>query len=226
MRFFCVAASLIVLVNAIPKPTAAQLAWQEDEIGVLIHFNMGTFTKPDGGWCSGTAQPPSSSIWDPKILDTDAWVTAMKALGAKYAVSPKVIDDNTSSHPRTYKHQVLTVKHCSGFCLYPTKVSFPFLPGPGGSYNFSVSEAPVKTDVAASFVASCKKKGVKPGFYYSLGSNAYTVAKLKLTVAQHDAVVLAQTKELWENYGPLNEIWCALNCVLVPPANSFGCIQV
>jgi hypothetical protein len=69
---------------ALPKPTAEQLAWQEMEIGALVHFNMATYapagTRP-GGVCS-----PDASTFNPALLDTDQWADSFAAFGAREAV--------------------------------------------------------------------------------------------------------------------------------------------
>ena len=139
-------------------PTAEQLAWQADEVGVIIHFNMATMVGSQG--CR--SDPPDISNFKPSKLNTDQWVEAMVNLGAKYAV--------------------YVAKHGCGFATWPTNATFDFLPGK--EYQYSVKHAPITTDVAGSFAKSCRAKGIKPGFYYSLGSNAYTKGKLKLPTDQ------------------------------------------
>ena len=87
-----------------PIPSQDLLAWQQSEIGVIIHFNMATMAKTQG--CQGP--PPDISLWNPSNLDTDQWVDAMVNLGAKYAV--------------------YVAKHGCGFCTWPTSASLSFLP--------------------------------------------------------------------------------------------------
>lgn len=171
--------ALALTAGARPVPTPAHQEWADAEIGVIIHFNMATMIGSQG--CN--SDPPDVSKFNPTKLNTDQWVESMEALGAKYAV--------------------YVAKHGCGFAAWPTNVSFDFLP----SYGYSVKEAPVKTDVAGSFVDSCRKKGIKPGFYYSLGSNHYLSDRLKLSQDQFNQVVMAQVEELWTNYGELLEIW-------------------
>lgn len=77
------------------KPSPSQLAWQDLEIGVIIHFSTNTFLNRE--WGDGTASP---SVFNPAHVDTDQWMQAAKAGGAKYAV--------------------LVSKHHDGFALFPS----------------------------------------------------------------------------------------------------------
>jgi alpha-L-fucosidase len=94
------------------KPSPAQLEWQDFEIGVIFHFSTNTFLNRE--WGDGTASP---SVFNPAQVDTDQWMEAAKAAGAKYAV--------------------LVAKHHDGFALFPSAhtnysvKSSPWLNGKG-----------------------------------------------------------------------------------------------
>ena len=77
------------------KPTPQQVAWQDMEIGALIHFGTNTFLNRE--WGDGTASP---SVFNPQHVDTDQWLEAAKSAGIRYVV--------------------LVAKHHDGFALYPT----------------------------------------------------------------------------------------------------------
>jgi alpha-L-fucosidase len=77
------------------KPSPQQVAWQDLEFGVILHFSTNTFL--DREWGDGTASP---SVFNPTQFDPDQWMRAIKASGAKYVV--------------------LVAKHHDGFCLWPT----------------------------------------------------------------------------------------------------------
>lgn len=77
------------------KPSPQQVAWQDLEFGVIIHFSTNTFLNRE--WGDGTASP---SVFNPTQFDPDQWMQAIKAAGAKYVV--------------------LVAKHHDGFCLWPT----------------------------------------------------------------------------------------------------------
>jgi alpha-L-fucosidase len=78
------------------RPSPQQLAWQELEIGVLIHFGTNTFQ--DREWGDGTADP---KIFHPTQLDAEQWVKAARAAGASYLI--------------------LVAKHHDGFALWPSR---------------------------------------------------------------------------------------------------------
>lgn len=78
-----------------PLPSAAQLAWQEDELTLFTHFGMNTFTGRSTGL--GTEDP---NLFNPTSLDCSQWVRVAKECG--------------------FKGIILTAKHHDGFCLWPT----------------------------------------------------------------------------------------------------------
>lgn len=71
----------------LPKPMPCQLAWQDCEVAVVYHYEMRVF-KPDAEASHGkdrwvTVLDPN--LYQPSKLDTDQWLAAAKALGARYA---------------------------------------------------------------------------------------------------------------------------------------------
>ena len=55
------------------------------------------------------------------------------------------------------KYAVLTAKHHSGFCLWPSDVD-----------DYNVKSGGDKTDVVGEFMKACKEEGIKPGLYYAI----------------------------------------------------------
>jgi len=104
--------SLIVLLAAVPAsaqevppprpllpvPTAAQLAWQRDELRLFVHFGVNTFT--DREWGTGDEDP---AVFHPDGLDTRQWARVAARTG--------------------FRVVVLTAKHHDGFALWPTAYS-------------------------------------------------------------------------------------------------------
>jgi alpha-L-fucosidase len=113
------------------------------ELGMFFHFDIPIY-KPGWDWRSWRDMP-TPDMYTPAKLDTDQWLEAAKALGARYAV--------------------LVAKHCSGFLqwqsdLYPYGVK----QSPWRSH---------KGDVVRDFVESCRKHGIQPGLYASVSANGY-----------------------------------------------------
>ena len=114
--------------------------WEGLGYGMFIHFGMSTYVdvskqvnfKPSGN------DPPK--CYCPDRLDVDQWVCVARDAGMKYAV--------------------LTAKHISGFCLWPSKHT-----------DYTVASSGNTTDVVAAFVESCRKRGIIPGLYYSSYDN-------------------------------------------------------
>jgi alpha-L-fucosidase len=78
------------------RPSPQQVAWQDLEIGVLIHYGPNSFMNRE--WGDGKADP---SVFNPPQLDAEQWVRAAQAAGARYLV--------------------MVTKHHDGFCLFPSR---------------------------------------------------------------------------------------------------------
>jgi alpha-L-fucosidase len=167
------------------KPNPIQLAWQDMEVGLFVHFNMFTYAPE---WDFRTFKDhPNPELFNPVKLDTDQWLEAGKSFGAKYAV--------------------LTAKHCSGFCIWQTD-AYDY-----GVKQSKWRNG--KGDVVADFIESCHKYGIKPGIYYSATANGYLKVDNPGRVqsgdpaeqARYKAICEKQLRELWSRYGDLVEVW-------------------
>ena len=84
--------------NNLPKPTTAQLAWQDMEMNMFCHFGPNTFSGKE--WGDGTE---AEDLFHPTDLDCRQWAATAKAAG--------------------FKGIIITAKHHDGFCLWPSPVS-------------------------------------------------------------------------------------------------------
>ncbi len=164
-------------------PSPVQQRYQENQLGCFIHFGLATYT---GGNDYLTDSEPA--LFNPASLDAEQWMRAAKSIGAK--------------------HIVLTAKHHSGFCLWPTETT-----------DYSVRSAPWKNgdgDVVAEFVAAARKYGIAPGLYISSGDTHEDckatpeprgVRKIVGDVDRYFPIFLEQLTELLTNYGELEVVW-------------------
>lgn len=193
--------------SKIALPTKEQLAFQDREIGALIHFDVATWLNIDG--CnSDPSLVPSVSLFDPTLINTNQWLDSITALGAKYAT--------------------MVVKHNCGFASWPSKVTFPTSNNKKNRYNYTTTDSPLHgMDVAKSFVNSAKDYNIGHGFYYSVVVNNFlnvqqskvrtgklSPGQIGITDATYDQIVLDQLTELWSNYGSLTEVCIHLHLVL------------
>ncbi|MCT4646180.1 MAG: alpha-L-fucosidase [Carboxylicivirga sp.] len=180
--------------SQIAQPTKEQVEWADCEIGAIIHFDINVY-DPSYQWRKQWDNNPKPEIFNPTQLNTDQWVKSVKDMGGEYAV--------------------LVVKHCTGFCLWPTD-----------AHDYGIKSSPWKNgegDILADFIKSCKKYKVRPGVYYSAAANGYYKVDNPGLVNSGDEqeqkaynkMVEQQLTELYTNYGKFFEIWFDGGCL--PP---------
>lgn len=170
----------------IPVPTKVQQAWQEAELGVLIQYDLHTFT-PGEWWPSrGDAPIEDINVFNPEKLDTDQWVRAARDMGAEFAV--------------------FSVSHVSGFRMWQSDVN---------PYSLkSVKWGNGKRDILQEFIESCKKYDIKPGIYIGTRQNAHlnvyhfkATEKSTVTQEEYNKLIEAEVEELCTRYGDFFEFW-------------------
>ena len=159
-------------------PSADQLAWQDLEIGMFVHFAPNTFQDKEGDDLS----TPLSAI-NPDI-DTDNWAECAVNLGAGYIV--------------------FVAKHQGGFCMWQTettKYSIGNTPWKGGHGD-------VLGDLAASCKRRGLRLGVylSPRDDY-FGAGVGGVCKDKSKQPEYDAMYRQQLTEVLTRYGQMVEVW-------------------
>ena len=162
-------------------------AWEALGFGMFIHFGMSTF---DGDELSRGNKP--SSYYSPDRLDVGQWIGVARDAGMKYAV--------------------LTTKHVSGHCLWPSKLT-----------DYHVGTSGNRTDVVGAFVKACEQRGVLPGFYYCSWDNHHLFGSLTptltkwgqaFTTAEYQEFQGKQLEELLTQYGRIAEVWIDIPGVL------------
>lgn len=153
-----------------PVPSENQMRWQEMEYYAFIHFGLNTYT--DQSWGFGNED---INLFNPTNLDAREWVRVCKESGMTGVI--------------------ITAKHHSGFCLWPTKYT-----------DYSVKNAPWKKgqgDVVRDVAKACKEYGLKFGVYLSpWDRNRADYGKPEYITYFRD-----QLTELLTEYGPVFEAW-------------------
>ena len=174
----------------LPVPNQAQLAWQEAELGVIFHYDLHVFDGEKYNQVHNRINPVRDyNIFNPTSLDTDQWIRAAKAMGAKFAL--------------------ITATHETGFALYQSDVNPYCLK--------AVKWQNGKGDIVRDFVNSCRKYGIQPGIYIGIRWNSFFgVHNFQVQGAgefrenrqmYYNTMVEGMVRELCTRYGPLFEIW-------------------
>jgi len=174
-------------VVELARPLPRQCVWQDCAVGAIFHFDMPLFAPGGRTQKNSIRETWDPAIYNPTKLDTDQWIAAAKAMGARYAV--------------------FTATHFNGFMqwqsdLYPYGVKQAAWRGGRG-------------DLVRDFVDSCRRADIKPGLYMSCFRNAYwKVDRYRVNYGKGgpDQARFARTcekmfAELCMRYGDLIQIW-------------------
>ncbi len=176
--------------NTIPVPNKRQLAWQEAELGALISYDLHVSDGLKYNQPQNRITPVADyQQFNPKKLDTDQWIKAVKDAGFTFAI--------------------LTSSHETGFSLYQSEVN-PFC-------MKALKFQDGKGDIVRDFVNSCRKFGIKPGIYMGIRWNSLLgVHDFKVSGEGafrdnrqmfYNRMVEGMVKEICTNYGEWFEIW-------------------
>lgn len=161
--------------------------WETLKYGMFIHFGMSTF---DGDELSKGDKP--SEFYNPQKLDVNQWIKVAGDAGMKYAI--------------------LTTKHVSGHCLWPSRQT-----------DYHVGTSGNTTDVVEQFVNACARYNILPGFYYCSWDNHHLFGSgtptfvgwdKKFTTREYRDFQLRQVEELLTGYGKIAEMWIDIPGIL------------
>ena len=180
------------------QPTAENLKareqFQDQKFGIFLHWGLYSMMGVTE-WIMTNRDihyqeyPKLAKTFYPSEFDADAWISAIKAAGAKYIT--------------------ITTRHHDGFSLFKTATS---------SYN-SVDGTPFKRDIIKELAEACKRHGIKLHLYYShldWGREDYPVGrtgrgtgrpKEKANWPSYFNFMNTQLTELLTNYGEVGAIW-------------------
>lgn len=161
------------------KPSPAQLAWHDAEIGMFLHFAPNTWQDSEGDNLS----TPLSKI-DPKELDTDQWARVAKSMGAKYIV--------------------FVAKHVGGFCWWQTATTDYSVKNAA----WRNGKGDVMADLSKSCRKYGLKLGVylSPADR-KLGIEVGGRAPSPEQQQAYEKTFRTQLTELLSKYGPIFEVW-------------------
>ena len=180
------------------QPTAENLKareqFQDQKFGVFLHWGLYSMMGVTE-WIMTNRDihyqeyPKLAKTFYPSEFDADAWISAIKAAGAKYIT--------------------ITTRHHDGFSLFKTATS---------SYN-SVDGTPFKRDIIKELAEACKRHDIKLHLYYShldWGREDYPVGRTgrgtgrpkdKANWPSYFNFMNTQLTELLTNYGEVGAIW-------------------
>lgn len=162
------------------KPTPQQLAWAQEEFGVIIHYDITVFEPYN--FRKNWGYHPDPKVFRPTMLDTDQWIRTVREAGAKYAI--------------------LVAKHCTGFCLWPTE---PYSVKQS-DYPTDIVESFVRScqkyGIKPGLYYSCACNG-----YMQVDNPGRVISGDAQEQKRYIELVERQLTELWSRYGQMFELW-------------------
>ena len=165
-------------LSTFARPSAAQLAWQDLELGMFIHFGPNTWQEQE---YDDRTTPLDAMNPD---IETDQWVETAVGMGARYIV--------------------MVAKHVGGFCWWQTKTTEYSV----RNIQWRNGKGDVMADLARSCAARGMKLGVylSPRDD-SAGAGGSGRCATPEAQEAYDRLYRQQLTELLTRYGPIMELW-------------------
>ncbi len=161
--------------------------WRDAKVGMFIHWGLYSILGR-GEWVRFAEKLPYHSYealteqFDPQDFTTDEWAEIAKTLGANYAV--------------------MVTRHHDGFALWNSAASWR---------GFTSFNAKAHRDFVEEFAVSCRRYGLKTGFYYSPMDwrfpGYFDPEHLTQNAALMKAQCYGQVEELVTRYGAPDILW-------------------
>ncbi len=207
MKKFLMALACLATFSAMGQPMTTELPYepaeenlqareefQDAKFGIFLHWGLYSMLGT-GEWTMTNANinykeyAKLADAFYPHNFDAAAWVSAIKASGAKYIC--------------------FTSRHHDGFSMWNTDES---------DYNI-VDATPYKTDVVKAIADECHRQGIKLHLYYSLidwyrddcprGRTGLGTGRpgTSISYEHYYDFMSGQLTELLTNYGKIDAIW-------------------
>ena len=207
MKKFLMVAACLAAFSVMGQPMTAELPYepaeenlqareefQDAKFGIFLHWGLYSMLGT-GEWTMTNANinykeyAKLADAFYPHNFDAAAWVSAIKASGAKYIC--------------------FTSRHHDGFSMWDTDES---------CYNI-VDATPYKTDIVKALAGECHRQGIKLHLYYSLidwyrddcprGRTGLGTGRpgTSISYEHYYDFMSGQLTELLTNYGKIDAIW-------------------
>ena len=183
-QFLCGLLAAPAAAADLPKPTPAQVAWQNFEVGLIFCLDLPVFLP--GGW-KQTRETLDPNLYQPRRLDTDQWMEAAKAMGCRYAI--------------------FTATHFNGFLqwqsdLYPYGLKQTSWRGGKADVFGDFVRSSRKYGIAPGVFLSCHRNAHQKVWSHRVNWGAGGEGQ-----AEFARLGAKMTEELVSRYGPLCEVW-------------------